>query len=434
MTFKDFTITLATSLHAQRWTAKDLEQHLLLRLPQPHRHAAAKIAASLINAHPKAYAPSPPSIAETLKPLRAVQRLFEYVQQHGDWPDQYVEPNRFTPLPVFEDLSIPPLDNTDALAEWLALDPHELVRFADLRGLSNATDNAFAPHYRFQMHRKRDGTQRLIEEPKPLLKKLQRRVLQGILNSVPPSPSSYGFVPGRNCIRAAAQHAGEDVLVCFDLKLFFPSIRIPRITGLFRCLGYPEPVARTLAGLCTLETPRHIRSKVPMEAHRLAQRHLPQGAPTSPALANLCCFNMDKRLAALARSLDANFTRYADDLAFSGDRHIVTTLRHAVPDIVGDERFHLNTEKTRVAYRHQSQVCTGITVNEKINIPRRDYDLLKAAIHRLSDPQNADRNIPAILNALCGRISWVENLNPAKGAILRRRFDAALAVTTSPHP
>jgi len=171
----------------------------------------------------------------------------------------------------------------------------------------NQTDNAFAPHYRYHTHTKRGGTLRLIEEPKPVLKTLQRRILSDLPNLISPSPAAYGFTRGRDCLASAALHGGEAMLICFDLRAFFASITYSRIFGLFRTLGYPEPVAHDLTGLCTVATPAHILSQHTYDdAPLLACRHLPQGAPTSPALANLSTFNLDRRLIGLARRIDAN--------------------------------------------------------------------------------------------------------------------------------
>jgi RNA-directed DNA polymerase len=113
-----------------------------------------------------------------------------------------------------------------------------------------------------------------------------------------------------------------------DLQHFFPSFRAARIQTIFRTMGYPEPVADLLGGICTNCTPRHVWNEYGLESDYdcrwqarvlYCRPHLPQGAPSSPALANLCTYRADCRLAGLARSAGAQYTRYADDLAFSGD-------------------------------------------------------------------------------------------------------------------
>jgi retron-type reverse transcriptase len=205
----------------------------------------------------------------------------------------------------------------------------------------------------------------------------------------------------------------------------------------FRSLGYPAVVARLLTGLCSSAIPKSVFTRLPAASRHdwSTQRtyqspHLPQGAPTSPALANLAAWRLDARLLGLAKSFGANYTRYADDLAFSGDATFAGRIKSflaAVEDIVRDESFVLNAAKTRVMRRGARQVVTGIVVNDHVNIRRVAYDTLKATL------QNCIKNSPAAENRdglrdfrahLDGRISWVENVNPLRAEKLRRMFNA----------
>lgn len=141
----------------------------------------------------------------------------------------------------------------------------------------------------------------------------------------------------------------------FDLQDFFTSVRASRVHALFATLGYAETVARELTALCTTATPEPVLRRMHQEGgltwiqlQRLRDPHLPQGAPTSAALANLCAFRLDLRLDGLAHALGARCTRYADDIVLSGPRH----LRAAMPRIeawVGriaiEEGFALNHRK-----------------------------------------------------------------------------------------
>lgn len=124
----------------------------------------------------------------------------------------------------------------------------------------------------------------------------------------------------------AAPHVAQAVVMRFDLTDFFASVHAGRVYSAIHALGYPWAVARTLTALCTNCMPSgrllapEVRDRIDwQERQRYRNRHLPQGAPTSPALANLCAFRLDLRLAGLARSVGATYTRYADDPAFSGD-------------------------------------------------------------------------------------------------------------------
>src|SRR5262249_49851062 len=182
-------------------------------------------------------------------------------------------------------------------------------------------------HYRYQWRTKRSSAPRLIESPKPKLKAIQRQLLCDILDLIPPHDAAHGFRAGRSVRTFVAPHVGKAVVVKMDLRDFFPSITDTRVSALFRTAGYPEQVARLLAALCTNGTPAEVFDELGSPAggpSRWAisrvydQPHLPQGAPTSPALANLCAFRLDRRLAGLARVSGAEYTRYADDLVFSG--------------------------------------------------------------------------------------------------------------------
>lgn len=416
---------LAASLAQQDWTTDALAAHLRYRLPPEFLRAAATLAKGLLRAFPGPVAPDPAQLSPFLEGRPEGARLLAHIHRHRVAPAFPVAPPAFRPPPALEGLGLPRLATTAELADWLTLPPDRLVLYADLRGLSARTGGPFAPHYIPRLLPKSNGSLRLIEEPKPFLKRLQRRILSGLLSLVPPHDAAFGFRPGRNCIGAAARHAGEAMVIGFDLADFFPSIAIHRVYALFRTLGYPRAVAQSLAGLCTARTAPALLA-TPGLAGRgaLSSRHLPQGAPTSPALANLCAHALDRRLAGLARSLGAAYTRYADDLAFSGDARIAPILRSAVPEIVAEQGFRLNPAKTRVMPAHRRQTVTGLTVNAGVNTSRADFDRLKATLHALARPGDPRRTDPAFLASLSGRIAWVEQVNPARGARLRAAFSA----------
>jgi len=235
---------------------------------------------------------------------------------------------------------------------------------------------------------------------------------------------------------AARVHAGEAVVVVVDLKDFFLTTPLRRVYGLFRSLGYPWAVARLLTGLCSSATPPSVFLALP-ESRRPDWRtrkiyespHLPQGTPTSPALANFAARQLDVRLHGLARSFDANYTRYADDLAFSGDDSFARRCHSflaAVEDIAADEGYALNKRKTRIMRRSGCQRVTGLVVNDHLNVARADYDALKATLHNCAKngPQAENRaGHPDFRAHLEGRVVWVENVNRARGERLRRMFE-----------
>jgi hypothetical protein len=220
-----------------------------------------------------------------------------------------------------------------------------------------------------------------------------------------------------------------------DLEDFFISIPAGRVHGVFRALGYPEEAARVLTGLCTSRAPAE-GPEPPCQptpaalaaAYRARQRyrtrHLPQGAPTSPSLANLCARGLDVRLAAAARRVGATYSRYADDLAFSGDADFARTaprLATLVAAIALDEGFHVQHRKTRVMRRAQRQIVTGLVVNEHPAIRRVEYDRLRAILHNCArlgpESQNRDGH-PDFRAHLEGMVAWVCHVQPERGAKL----------------
>lgn len=421
---RDVLAPLAASLALLPWEFVALADHLEQRLPARQRRMALPLARALTGRFPGGVAPDAALILDCLAGLPQGRRILAFARRHGQRPAYPLDPPAFRPDPALADLPLPPLATTADLAEFLSISPEQLVRFADLWSLSALSPDRFGGHYRFHVLPKARGGARLIEEPKPFLKALQRRVLAGILDHVPPHPAAHGFRRGHSCIGAAAAHAGEAMVLCFDLADFFPAFGFARVYGLFRSLGFPGGVARALTGLCTAVTPPAVLTGDPgWSRGPLRARHLPQGAPTSPALANLMAFALDRRLAGLARSLDAAYTRYADDLAFSGDARIAPVLLDTLPGIVAEEGFRLNPGKTRVQPASGRQVVTGLVVNSRVNPPRAELDLLKATLHRLGDPADPRRGDAAFLAHLSGRIGWVEQVNPRRGARLRAAFD-----------
>jgi len=162
----------------------------------------------------------------------------------------------------------------------------------------------------------------------------------------------------------------------------------------------------------------------------LRRPHLPQGAPTSPALANLCAFRLDLRLHAYCGRVGARYTRYADDLAISGGpqlRRQADRLVEAVGRLAADEGFRLNPAKTRVQGRAGRQGVTGLVVNGRPNLPRAEYDALKAVLHNAArtglEAQNraGHRDVRA---HLAGRIAWMHAVHPVRAARLRAALDA----------
>jgi RNA-directed DNA polymerase len=336
---------------------------------------------------------------------------------------------------------VPELASAGELGDWLGVQPGELAWLADVRGLERRAADERLRHYRYAWRLRAGGRARVIEQPKARLKAIQRRVLGELLAWIPVHDAAHGFVRGRSARTHAALHTGAEVVLRLDLEDCFASVRAGRVYGIFRTAGYPEGVAHALTGLCTNVVPLDVWDAVPRPTdgalvgahHRLGRRlatpHLPQGAPTSPALANLCAHGLDRRLAALAATLDARYSRYADDLVLSGGDRLhrrAGRVRELVAEIARDEGFAVNVAKTNLMTRAGRQRVAGIVVNAHPNLARSEYDRLKAIVHDAvrNGPAAANRaGHPAFREHLGGRIAWLESLHPARGARLRARFE-----------
>jgi hypothetical protein len=268
---------------------------------------------------------------------------------------------------------------------------------------------------------------------------MQRRILVEILNRIPAHPSSHGFVKGRSIVTFAAPHAGKQAVLRLDLADFFPAFPAARAQGLFRTLGYPENVADRLGGICSNAVSRSAWTDCPegvdpihwsQAAMLFSHPHLPQGAPTSPSLANITAYRLDCRLSGLAESVGAQYTRYADDLAFSGNEEFVRSLDRFsihVAAIAMEEGFDVNFRKTRLMRRGVRQHLAGVVVNEGPTLKRRDLDKLEAiltnAVRHGPTSQNRER-VPDFRSHLEGRTSFVQMVNPTKAVRLQKLLSA----------
>jgi hypothetical protein len=445
----DLPSALAAAFLAGEWTAHGLQSRALDALavepdpPPPAVPAHAwlwRVAQRVVEAYHRPPHDRPRELAAFVRhALRA---------EDGRVLGAYGGPRHpFLPVGAMADArpwpAVPELPTVGDLAAWLDLTAGELAWFADVQARERSAADRRLRHYTYAWIARPGAPVRFLEPPKARLKALQRRILRELLVHIPAHEAAYGFVPGRGVVGHARAHAGAPAILRFDVQDFFVSLAAGRVYGIFRLAGYSEAVAHALTGLCTNSVPPGAWADVPVpddpvlrEAHRLLGRrlaapHLPQGAPTSPLLANLCAFTLDRRLAGLAARLGARYTRYADDLVLSGDRVLA---RHAgrtrgtVAAIVAAEGLRLNARKTQLMTAGGRQRVAGVVVNAHANVARDEYDRLKAILHnaaRDDDPERQNRDHhPDFRAHLLGRVAWVAALNPARGAKLRARFDA----------
>jgi hypothetical protein len=374
-----------------------------------------------------------------------VDDLVRGLQPSGGWPRGARVRRRFAPPTAMGERRwpVPELRTVADLGALLGEhDPGALEWLADVRGLERAAPDERLRGYRYTVHPRAGRSPRVLERPKARLKAAQRTVLHRVLAPIPPHEAACGFVPGRSVLDHAARHVGRPVVLALDLEDFFAQVSAGRVHGILRTAGYAEPVAHAITGLTTNVVPSATWRAIPRPVtppeiarhHRLGRRlatpHLPQGAPTSPALANLAAFRLDRRLDGLARALGLVYSRYADDLAFSGGRHLARRaldVEARVAAIARDEGFVLNAAKTRVLAREGRQALCGIVVNDRPSVARSEVDRLRALLHEAEHrgPAAADRRGlgPAFAAHVRGRIAWVAQVHPARGARLQAQYD-----------
>ena len=283
-------------------------------------------------------------------------------------------------------------------------------------------------YVQFQIPKKKAGEFRTITAPNAGLKSIQRCINALLLEQFEAHPAANGFVPGKSIVDNARVHLGQKYIYNIDLKDFFPSVTIGRV---FACLQLPpfsfdKHTASLIADLCCHDGV------------------LPQGAPTSPTLTNIVCSRLDWRLSKLARRFDLRYSRYADDITFSGmsnifheDGAFVKGLRH----FIEKEGFRINEAKTRVNSYYQRQEVTGLTINEKPNVTQRYVKQIRTMLHNweVSGYEAAQsvflkhyhptKNVAAehhIENIIGGKLDYLKMVKGANDATyikLRDRFD-----------
>lgn len=293
-----------------------------------------------------------------------------------------------------------------------------------LRYFSIHRERETAPHYvRFAV-KKRSGGTRVIHAPKRELKAVLRRLNGLLVTKLPVSEFAHGFISGRSVKTNADPHVGKAVVLKFDLRDCFPSIHFGRVRGLLIAMGYSYPVAATLAVLMTEADRQPVEAEGETYHVPTGPRYCVQGAPTSPALCNAVLLRLDRRLAGAARHYGYDYTRYADDLTFSGDDPSrISAMMSLVNQIVREEGFSLRRDKTRVLRSSQRQRVTGVVVNQDAGLSRKQRRRLRAEIHQISksdEPVDSTR-----LKQLRGMLSYLSMLNAEQAEPLIKALDHA---------
>lgn len=312
------------------------------------------------------------------------------------------------------------------------------ISVGELRFLTFSRSTSEVSHYQRFLLPKKTGGMRLIAAPMPRLKAAQAWVLTNILEKVAVHEVAHGFTTGRSIVSNARPHVGAAIVINLDLKDFFPSVSYRRVKGVFRRLGYSDVVATLLGLLCTQPDVEEVTLDGKSYFVGRGARHLPQGSPASPALTNLLCRRLDRRLQGLALKLGFVYTRYADDLTFSWDgahertHDNVCNVLKGVADIVTHEGFVVHPDKTRVMRKGRLQEVTGVVVNEKLGVPRKELRRFRATLFQIERDGPTGKQWgkgPDLMASIQGYASFVAMVDPEKGAALVEQVKRILTKT-----
>jgi len=258
--------------------------------------------------------------------------------------------------------------------------------------------------------KKRKGF-RWIDAPLNPLKAIQKTILDKLIYLLPAHPAAVGFVPGKGVKDGAKKHVGANLLICLDIENFFSSIYFRHVIRIIYML------LQKGEDLDLFEIPNYHDTSVLITKLLTYKGALPQGAPSSPALANLYCLSIDKHLQHFADANDLKFSQYADDLSFStmDENFKVARLISFVKTILSRDYLNLNMRKTRVLRQNKRMLVTGVVVNKQTSVAKKYWRNLRAQIHNIKDTTLLDEKE---YQQLRGKISWVHSLNAKRGTAL----------------
>ncbi|MCX5746167.1 MAG: reverse transcriptase family protein [Proteobacteria bacterium] len=363
------------------------------------------------------YNPSPSTPDTTDDPSSWAFGIFA-----SDWTSTK-KPKKAAKTNWIDAYKLPRIANVAALQKLLGIDGDEA-----LAALMRPGTGKGSGYVEFEIPKAKGGTRR-IAAPRPHLRKVQRAILDQIVGKVPMHPACHGFVTDRSTVTNAAPHVKAALVVKLDLKDFFPTVHYRRVQGLFEHLGYATEVAAALAGITTY------RPKLD-DGTVVWPGVLPQGAPTSPALANLACRRLDKRLELLAAKFKATYTRYADDLTFSFKKPPDLAMGRFlwwVDGICQQEGFNERPDKRRILRNKHQQRVTGIVVNAAVHVPRLDKRTFRATLHncRKSGVASQARDREDFEAYLRGYAAYVHMVEPKLGTRLVAQVEALFSSPAS---
>lgn len=264
-------------------------------------------------------------------------------------------------------------------------------------------------YYRKFKIRKSNGSLREIVEPLPSLKEIQDWILCDILNSIPVSKFAKAYVKKRTIIDNVKYHKGREFILTLDIKDFFGSIRRYEVEKIFSNIGYSSNISNLLSKLCSYN------------------EVLPQGASTSPYLSNLYLRDFDKVISEYCIERNLRYTRYADDLTFSGGNEILDIIKFTETQLRKLNLF-LNPDKTRLMGKNQRQIVTGIVVNEVLQVSKEVRNKIRNEMYYINKfglenhLQQINNKKSNYLFHLLGRVNFALYINPSDSELKQYRL------------
>ena len=272
-------------------------------------------------------------------------------------------------------------------------------------------DSKYENYHTGVIHRGRGHRNRILSVPNDLLKFVQRRILDRFLYQLETSEYSTAYCKGKSLLDNAAPHIGKECVLKLDISHFFDSITDDSVYLVFKQFGFSVPATSLLTHLCTYNG------------------KLPQGAPTSPYIANLVMKHFDEKLGKWCENRNITYTRYCDDMTFSGDRSAVrnSNIIRKVKVLLNNMEMKLNDKKTVFISSSQQQRITGIVVNEKAAFPREMrrsirqevYYCTKFGVSDNLQRQGLDISPDKYLHSLLGRISFALQIDPYNSEMIK---------------
>jgi retron-type reverse transcriptase len=282
-------------------------------------------------------------------------------------------------------------------------------------------------HYSYYLIKKRRGGYRRIVAPHQPIKFLQNWIKINILDNIQPSQYATGFIKNKSILINAKMHEDSKIVFNLDLVNFFESITEKRIYGIFKSLGYCKNLAVDFAKICTVrisnkayEGLSDLEKEYFSDLLLLNEPVLVQGASTSPGLSNIICQRLDKRLSSLANKLGVNYSRYADDITFSGDDESLPKIS-IIRKIITYEGFNINWEKVGKFRKGQKQIVTGLLVDGHVRVPKKFKKEIYRHLHfcmkygALSHFQRISPDKGYRKEWLLGKILFVNSIEPNEG-------------------